>query len=200
MKIINFSEFGQTPIDEDEKSALIPYLTTLDELNSWEHENIIEARQWVLSSKILNQHDIFDVTFLLKLHKKMFDKTWEWAGCFRKTGKNIGCEVYNIRSELKKLYDDAEFWVSNQTYSIEQIALIFHHRLVKIHLFPNGNGRHARLLSDCIIKKFAPQHKIEWQGTNFTSSQELRKCYIMALRKADSGDYTQLFGLFLENV
>ena len=194
---INFVEFGQTPIDDDEKQALIPSLNTLEDLNVWEHENIIEARKWALNSRILNRYDVFGVEFLLKLHEKMFGKVWKWAGQLRTSGKNIGCDPYQIRTELKNLCDDAKYWFEHQTYSSEQIALVFHHRLVKIHLFPNGNGRHARLVSDCIVKKFAPERKINWQGKNFSSAEELRKNYILALRKADNGSYSELFNLFL---
>ena len=194
---INFLEFGQTPIDDDEKQALIPSLNTLEELNVWEHENIIEARKWALNPRVIGRYDVFDVNFLLKLHEKMLDKTWKWAGQLRTSGKNIGCDPYQIRTELKTLCDDANYWIEHQTYSVEQLALVFHHRLVKIHLFPNGNGRHARLVSDCIIKKYAPAKKIDWQGKNFRSSEELRKNYILSLRKADSGSYLELFDLFL---
>jgi Fic-DOC domain mobile mystery protein B len=193
----NFVEFGQTPIDDDEKQALIPSLNTLEELNIWEHENIIEARKWALNSRVLSRYNVCDVEFLLKLHKKMFGKVWKWAGQFRISGKNIGCDPYQIRTELKTLCDDAKYWLEYQTYSIEQLALAFHHRLVKIHPFSNGNGRHARLVSDCIIKKLAPSKKIDWQGRNLRSAEELRKSYILALRKADSGSYLELFDLFL---
>jgi Fic-DOC domain mobile mystery protein B len=193
---INFIEFGQTPIDDDEKQALIPSLNTLEELNVWEHENIIEARKWVLNPRVIGRYDIFEANFLLKLHEKMFGKTWKWAGQLRTSGKNIGCDPYQIRSELKNLCDDAKYWVEHQTYPSEQLALVFHHRLVKIHLFPNGNGRHARLVSDCIIKKLAPAKKINWQGRDVGSAEELRKKYILALRKADSGSYQELFDLF----
>jgi len=194
---VNFVEFGQTPIDEDEKQALILSINTLKELNDFEHENIIDARKWVLNSRVLSRYNIFEVEFLLKLHQKMFDKVWKWAGKLRTSGKNIGCDPYQIRTELKNLCDDANYWLEHKTYPIEQLALVFHHRLVKIHLFANGNGRHARLVSDCIIKKFAPEQKINWQGNNFKSAEELRRNYILALRKADGGNYTELFNLFL---
>lgn len=194
---INFVNFGQTPIDEDEKQALIPNINNLEELNIWEHENILEARKWALNSRVLNRYDVFDADFLFKLHNKMFNKVWEWAGKLRTSGKNIGCDVYQIRSELKTLSDDAKYWLEHNIYSVEQIALVFHHRLVKIHLFPNGNGRHARLVADCIIKKFVPNKKIDWKGRDKMSSDELRKKYILALRSADSGNYSELFKLFL---
>ncbi len=194
---INFVEFGQTLINEDEKQALIPSINTLEELNNWEHENIVEARKWALNHRILGRYDIFDSEFLFKLHKKMFDKVWKWAGKLRTSDKNIGCDSYQIRVELKNLYDDARYWTDNRTYSIQQLALVFHHRLVKIHPFSNGNGRHARLVSDCIIEKFMPADKINWRGKNFKTAKELRKAYISALRKADKGNYLDLFELFI---
>lgn len=198
MMKINFVEFGQTPIDEDEKQALIPSISTMSELNVWEHENILDGRKWALNLRVLSLYDVFDVEFLLKLHEKMFGKVWKWAGQLRTSGKNIGCDPYQIRTELKHLCDDARYWLENKTYSIEQIALVFHHRLVKIHLFPNGNGRHARLVADCIIKKLEPNKKIDWQGRDKMLSDELRKNYIFALRSADSGNYSELFRLFLD--
>lgn len=194
---INFVEFGQTPIDEDEKQALIPSISTMSELNVWEHENILDGRKWALNLRVLSRYDVFDVEFLLRLHEKMFGKVWKWAGKLRTSGKNIGCDPYQIRIELKTLCDDARYWFESKTYSIEQLALVFHHRLVKIHLFPNGNGRHARLVSDCIVRRFAPEKKIDWQGRDKMSSDELRKNYIFALRSADRGNYSELFKLFL---
>lgn len=128
----------------------------------------------------------------------MFDKTWNWAGQLRTSDKNIGCDPYQIRTELRSLYDDAKYWLEHQVYSIEQLSLVFHHRLVKTHLFPNGNGRHARLLSDCLIRKYSPEKKIDWNGKNFTSAKDLRRNYILALRQADKGNYSGLFKLFLD--
>jgi len=200
---INFFKLGQTLIDEDDKVGLIPSITNLSELNDWEHENIIEGRRWALNNRILNHYEIFDVDFLLLLHKKMFGKVWKWAGELRRSDKNIGCDYTQIRVELKKLCDDAKYWQANNIYSIAQIALIFHHKLVKIHLFANGNGRHARLVCDCIIKKFSTAKneikKINWRTNEIDSIEELRKKYIEALRKADKGDYQELFQMFLRD-
>lgn len=198
--MLEFTKFGQTPIDEDEKLGLIPSLTSLEELNIWEQENIIEGRQWALNSSVLKRNDIFDVAFIIKLHEKMFDKTWAWAGEFRKTNKNIGCEPYEIRIELKKLYDDVAFWIDNKNYSILELALVFHHRLVKIHCFANGNGRHARLVADCIVKKYQPTVKIAWDANNLFEEEQLRKKYILALQAADRTDYSLLFTLFLDKI
>ncbi len=198
---IRFDSFGQTPIDEDEKLGLIPDLETLDDLNIFEQENIIEAQKWINNSRTIGGSDVFEFDFLLKLHKKMFDQTWQWAGTLRKSNKNIGCDFHQIRIELRKLSDDVKFWLDNKTYNSREIALVFHHRLVKIHLFPNGNGRHARLAADCVIKKLDPAKKINWEGRDFEgkkfkSIDDLRKNYIQALRAADKADYRYLFELF----
>ena len=196
MNQISYSAFGQTSIDEDEKLALIPNLTRLEDINNFEHENIVEARKWALTNRTLKNSDLFDEGFLLNLHQKMFDKTWKWAGQYRRSNKNIGCDAYEIRSELRKLKGDIDYWLKNNTYSFKELSLVFHHRLVKIHLFSNGNGRHARLASDCLLKKYSPKEKIDWLGKNFSSVEVLRKDYIKALRKADFGDYSALFKLF----
>ena len=198
---IRFDSFGQTPIDEDEKLGLIPELETLEDLNIFEQENIIEAQKWINNSRIISSSDVFELDFLLKLHKKMFDQTWKWAGALRKSNKNIGCDFHQIRIELKKLSDDVKFWLDKKTYASKEIALVFHHRLVKIHLFPNGNGRHARLAADCVVKKLDPTKKINWdgrgfEGKKFKSIDELRKNYIQALQAADKANYRYLFELF----
>jgi Fic-DOC domain mobile mystery protein B len=127
----------------------------------------------------------------------MFNKTWKWAGSLRKTNKNIGCDYHQIPIQLKTLNDDAEFWLKNSTYFIDQLALVYHHRLVKIHLFPNGNGRHARMVADSIIKKYKSENNIKWEGNQNLPQEALRKKYIEALQKADIGNYELLFKLFL---
>ena len=201
MKISFFKE-GQTPINEDEIQDLIPNLFSLEDLNSFEAANISDARIWCLNNRILNDNNLFSLDFAIKLHKKMFNQTWKWAGNLRKSDKNIGCDSHLIREEYKKLQDDVTFWLENNKYSHKELAVIFHHRIVKIHLFPNGNGRHARLIADCIIKKYKGE-KINWLKIDlFQQNQEekikkLRKDYILALRKADNLDYSGLFQILL---
>lgn len=183
---------GQTPLDEEEKRGLIPSLITRADLDKWEQENIIAARSWLINKRILSKQDIFSDNFLISLHKRMFAQVWKWAGKFRKTNKNIGIEFYQIPIELRLLLDDAKFWQENSTYSLPDLAVIFHHRLVKIHLFANGNGRHARLAADAIIIKNACK-PLSWGGnSDLNKPDEIRKNYIAALKKADGGDYTDL--------
>lgn len=191
--MINYTYIsGQTPLDEEEKRDLIPTILTREDLDAFEQENILEARKWVMQKSVLNKADIFEEKFLCNLHKRMYGHIWKWAGKFRKTNKNIGVEYFQIPTELKILLDDAKYWLENKSFPIEEIAIMFHHRLVKVHLFPNGNGRHARLCADIVIAKYDAQ-KLSWGGnSDLTKPDEIRKRYISALREADSGNYQPL--------
>lgn len=183
---------GQTPLDEEEKLSLIPSLVTREDLDAFEQENILEARKWVMQKSILSRSEVFSEKFLLNLHKRMYGHVWKWAGTLRKSNKNIGVEYYKISTELYKLLGDVGYWKQNDVYAIDDLAIIFHHRLVKIHLFPNGNGRHARLCADVIIAKLGGK-KLTWGGSQeLVKPDEIRKHYIKALREADYGNYNAL--------
>lgn len=149
---LNYEE-GQTPINEEEKIGLkIASITTNAELNELEQQNIEQAIYWSLGKKITIQK-LLSEQFIKELHKRMFEDVWKWAGQFRKTEKNIGIESWKIPTELKILLDDVHFWLNNQTFSEDEIAIRFKHRIVSIHCFPNGNGRHSRLIADLISEK-----------------------------------------------
>lgn len=183
---------GQTPLDEDEKRDLIPTLITREDLDAFEQENILEARKWIMQKSVLAKQDIFTEKFILNLHKRMYGHVWKWAGTYRKSNKNIGIEYYLVPTELRQLLDDATYWLEHATYSVTDLAVIFHHRLVKIHLFPNGNGRHARLCADVIVAKYGGD-KLTWGGnSDLTKPDDIRKAYIAALREADAGNYEPL--------
>ncbi len=183
---------GQTPLDEDEKLGLIPSLITRSDLDKWEQENILEARKWLVNQSILTKYEIFREPFILDLHKRMFKHVWKWAGNFRKSNKNIGVEYFLISQELRLLLDDTKYWLENDTYNIADLAIIFHHRLVKIHLFANGNGRHSRLMADIIIIKYKGEPLSWGSNSDLTKPDEIRKCYIVALKEADRGNYESL--------
>ncbi len=173
-------EFGATPIDGDEAACLIPkHITVMPELNAFEHANILMAEQWALNSKFE-----FTVSYMKKLHKKMFDQTWKWAGEYRKTGKNIGVDAYRIESELKQLIEDVTYQIENRAFEFDEIAARFHHRLVLIHAFPNGNGRHARLMTDLLLKKNGKE-RFSWGSITSSCDKMTRRNYIAALRLAD---------------
>lgn len=144
---------GQTPIEEDEKEGLlIETISTKGELDEFEQQNIEEAMQWVFGRKF-KAKDVFTEQFICNLHRRMYSNVWAWAGNFRKTDKNMGVSKFQIPIELKALCEDAIYWMEHNTYPTEEMALRFKHRIVSIHCFANGNGRHSRLMGDIIIEK-----------------------------------------------
>lgn len=180
---------GATPLEIDEiRNLLLHHISTQKELDEAEAENIIQARQWVL---VQRQKDILTIPFLLKVHTKMFDRTWKWAGKYRSRTTNIGIEPYRIPIELECLLRDVKFWVDNSTYTFHEIAVRFHHKLVWIHPFVNGNGRHARLMTDLLLR--AHKHQaFTWGKNNLALAGDARKSYIESLRQADQHDYSAL--------
>lgn len=180
---------GATPLDPDEAFALIPKnITTQNELNEWEQMNILEAENWVFRKK---HKDIMSTNFIKELHKKMFSQTWLWAGEFRQTLKNIGVDPHKIPLELRNLCDDILCQLEFNSYPIDEIAARLHFRLVWIHPFPNGNGRHGRLFTDLFLISQGRQ-RFSWGKSNLTLPNEVRKKYIEALQKADRHDFTSL--------
>jgi Fic-DOC domain mobile mystery protein B len=148
---------GQTPLDEDEKDGLlIPTIATRSELDEFEQQNIEQAIQWALM-RSFKSDAIFTEHFICNVHRQMYAGVWGWAGEFRKTNKNIGVDKWHIPTELKYLLDDARYWHENDIYPPDEIAVRFKHRIVSIHCFPNGNGRHSRLMADIIIEKIYKQ-------------------------------------------
>ncbi|MDR9365678.1 MAG: mobile mystery protein B [Balneolaceae bacterium] len=181
---------GATPIDEDEKEALlIPHITTLEELNEWEQRNITDAYSWLDSTR---RKDILSEEFIRLLHKKMFGKVWRWAGNYRQSDKNIGVDWSRIPVHHRKLLDDVRYWIDQETYPADEIAARFHHRLVQIHLFPNGNGRHARVITDVLLEKMLDEEPFTWGSGNLMEENIIRDRYIEALRSADKHDYVPL--------
>lgn len=183
---------GQTPLDEEEKEGLlIPTVTTREELDEFEQKNIEEAILWVLTKK-LKKETIFTEKFIRDLHKKMYGSVWKWAGNFRQSNKNIGIDYWKISTELKMLLDDALFWIENKNFPEDELAIIFKHRLVSIHCFPNGNGRHSRLMADIIISKVFGQRVFSWGGDNLSYETNAREIYLKAIKLADKGNYSAL--------
>jgi Fic-DOC domain mobile mystery protein B len=183
---------GQTPIDEDEKEGLINnVISTRGELDEFEQLNIEKAIEWTLERKF-NINRILTEAFIKELHKKMFEDVWRWAGKFRTSNKNIGVDKFYISSELKILFDDCNFWIQNKVFSDDEISIRFSHRIVKIHPFPNGNGRHSRLIADILINHFFYKPVFSWGSINLTNKGEAREEYLKALQKADDNNYDLL--------
>ena len=183
---------GQTPLDEDEKDGLlIPSITTREELDEFEQLNIEKAIQWTFGKKI-SVEQLFSEKFIKDLHKRMYGEVWKWAGTFRTSEKNIGIKSYLIAIELKQLLDDAIFWKENSAYNPEELAIRFKHRLVSIHCFANGNGRHSRLMADLIMEKLYDSNFFSWGSANLVKATETRSNYIQSVRKADNNDIEPL--------
>jgi len=183
---------GQTPLDEDEKECLlIKAITTRGELDEFEQQNIEQAVQWTLM-RSFKQIEIFTEPFIKEVHKKMYGDVWTWAGEFRKTNKNIGVDKWQVSVELKTLLDDTIFWITKKLYEPDEIAVRFKHRLVSIHCFPNGNGRHSRLMADIIIEKIFKQPVFTWGARDIVHIGEMRKKYLVGIKTADKGDYKPL--------
>jgi len=183
---------GQTPLDEEEKEGLkIKSITTQEELDEFEQLNIEKAVEWTIHAN-LKPEKILTEKFVKDLHKKMYGDVWKWAGEFRKSNKNIGIKWTKIGIELKNLIDDTKYWIENKTYSPEEIAIRFKHRIVVIHCFPNGNGRHSRMMADIIMESIFGKEIFTWHRSNMVQGDETRKNYIVALRKADHGNIKPL--------
>ncbi len=182
---------GTTQLDPDEMEGLkFPHIQTRGELNELEQHNIQQGYKWLANQR--KHKDLLTEAFIITLHKQMLVQVWSWAGSFRRTEKNIGVDPLVIGVELHKLLDDAKYWVEHGTYGREEFAARFHHRLVKIHPFANGNGRHARIMTDVILEGVLEELPIKWGGVTLDVEGERRQNYINALRAADDNNYQPL--------
>ncbi len=185
---------GATPIDLDEAAGLIPgHLTVQRELNEYEEANILEATEWLFARR---RGDPLDERFIHTVHRRMFNQTWRWAGKPRRTDKNLGVTWFQIPEQLRQMLGDVRAQIEHRAYPPAEIAARYHHRLVAVHVFPNGNGRHARLMADLLLTDVAGQ-RFEWGRGSLITPTQLRARYIAALQAADAGDYRPLLA-FLE--
>ena len=168
---------------------MIPgHIRTQAELNQWEQANVMEGSTWALRFRT---RDFLSEAFVRELHRRMFGSTWRWAGTFRTTGKNIGVDAAQVSIQLRELLENTRYWIEHQTFTLDEIASRFHHRLVVIHPFPIGNGRHARLMTDVMLLRNGAA-AFSSGGANLEASGDARDRYLTALRAADAGDYALL--------
>lgn len=180
---------GATPLDPDEAEGLIPaHITTRAELNEWESNNVLQAEKWLLTRR---RSDILTLEFVRRLHKQMFDATWKWAGVFRTTGKNIGVDPAHIAPRLRDLCEDVKVQMAHKALTVDDIAARFHHRIVSIHPFANGNGRHARMMTDLLLTENGAV-RFNWGEGSLAGDGDVRTRYLTALRAADARDYAPL--------
>jgi Fic-DOC domain mobile mystery protein B len=185
---------GDTLLSPEELDQIIAiHITNREQLDEVEQNNIEDAFEWLLSKKFKGATVLLSRKFQDELHKRMLGKVWKWAGKIRSIETNIGVVPYEIETNRQHLIDDTLFWIQKSTYEPLEIAMRFHHRLVQIHCYHNGNGRHSRIMADLILDKIFNLPAIIWKGENFINSNDFRDQYISALKLADQGDYKQLF-------
>lgn len=179
---------GHTALSDDDRLGLIPsYIATRRELFDAEQRNIALA----LLRRQPTADQLLDDAYLRHLHGAMFNEVWTWAGRYRRTETNIGIDPTLISTEVRNLVDDARGWRSFGSYEPDELAVRFHHRLVAIHPFPNGNGRHGRIAADFLIAALG-QEKFTWGAGLQVTTDDLRLAYRRALERADHGDLTDL--------
>jgi Fic-DOC domain mobile mystery protein B len=179
---------ANTPLTPEERRQLIPsYITFRGELNEAEQANILEAIDWLRGPR----REVVGEDFLRELHRRMFGKVWRWAGHYRTTDRNIGVAPHRIGPETRRLLGDVRYQIEHHSLPPDEIAIRFSHRLVSIHPFPNGNGRHSRLAGDLLAAQLG-QPPFTWGRENLVTPGATRAVYVAALRAADAHDYDAL--------
>lgn len=171
---------GNTPIDEDEALGLrLTWVRTRGDLNEAEAANILDTRRAIRSPAI---DDVLDDLWLRQLHRRMFGDVWEWAGAYRLSDRNIGIDWTEVPAAVRNLVQDARAWFEDDDQQTPVAR--FHHRLVAIHPFPNGNGRHSRAAADYLCNALGIASPT-WGARTYADTAELRDAYLAALRTAD---------------
>ncbi len=183
---------GATPLSPDDTIDLIPSgISTRVQLDQFESTNIQQALQWAFSGK-RKPKDLLTVDFCLRLHARMFDKTWRWAGQFRQREVNIGNTAPTMVSvALRNLCDDAKAWIDYDSYPTDEIGIRFHAKMVNIHPFTNGNGRHSRIMADLLLISLG-RPPFSWGNAQLNRQSNARTRYISAIRMTDKGNFSSL--------
>jgi Fic-DOC domain mobile mystery protein B len=180
-----------TPLTDEERHGLSLPVLTRNELNNAEAENISDAMTWLfLSQRRLRPDSVAREAWLQRLHRRMYDQVWAWAGQYRTTDRNLGVPYWQIRMDMRDLEADAQAWLADTSatrFSDDECAIRFGYRLVVIHPFPNGNGRWSRLAADALIVALGGK-RFTWGGASLTEPGQLRRSYITALQTADTSE------------
>lgn len=184
---------GATPLNLDDMLGLkYKHIDTREQLNEVEAANILQGQIWASKlnkgAKELTRDDIFNRDFVSDLHKALFGEVWEWAGHFRKRELNIGVDPKNIAVDLHNFLEDAKCWLEFKHYDNLELSARIQHRLVQIHPFVNGNGRHSRVFTDIVRVYLLNEKPIKWANAKLENMTEERNSYISGLREADVGD------------
>jgi len=179
---------GHTELSPEDHDGLIPsYIATRGDLFDAEQRNIVQA----LLRRPPRAEELLDDRYLRDLHDAMFGQVWSWAGQYRTRETNIGIEPAQIAVAVRSLTDDIAWWVDSETFPIDEIAVRFHHRLVAIHPFRNGNGRHGRVAADYLARALGTE-AFSWGRNLELATGDLRRAYLSALQSADLGEIAPL--------
>jgi len=181
-----------TPLDPEELAGLkLSYISNRAELNAAEAVNLEAGLRWAGTSRSLQE--LLEAGFVCELHRRMFGDVWKWAGAYRKTDKNIGIPWWQVETQIAELLLDAVAWTGGASlaWPVDEIGARFHHRLVSIHPFPNGNGRHSRAAADPLLVALGAE-PFTWGQENLANPGAVRSRYVTALRAADEHDFDLL--------
>jgi Fic-DOC domain mobile mystery protein B len=178
---------GNTPIRPEEAEQLIPRISTIGELNEYEALNILRAHEWAFDSRPMKSTDPLEEPYVRELHHRMFDNVWKWAGSYRQTERNTGCDPKEIVQRISQLLANTRYWLENKT-STDEALLRFHHQLTGIHPFANGNGRHARMIADVVAVKYGRTEFTWGAGKDLVAQGDARTRYLAALRTLDANE------------
>ncbi len=190
---------GETPIDLSH--LLDKSIRTREQLNNAEAANILKPIVKYLGARPSKKLAPFDLNWFKQLHKEMFCDVWSFAGKFRREDLNMGIKWQNVQTELYKLEGDIAFWVENETFETLETAVRIHFQAVYIHPFSNGNGRWSRLLGNIFLKQ-NDHPLVVWPEETIGTESSIRGLYLAAVKKADTGDLSDLVDLhrqYLDN-
>lgn len=181
-----------TPLDPEESAGLkLSFIATRAELNAAEALNIEAGLRWAGTGR--STEEILHVDFLRELHRRMFGDVWKRAGDYRRTDKNIGVSWLQVEGQVVELLRNVTAWVGGEdrAWPVDEIGARFHHQLVAIHPFPNGNGRHSRASADLLIVALGSV-PFSWGRESLADTGDVRSSYVAALRAADHYDLSLL--------
>jgi Fic-DOC domain mobile mystery protein B len=184
---------GATAYTEEDLEGFVPdFEPTHEEINALEARNILDGQQWALRSSLSRVPGMLSDEYAKRLHKRMYGEVWRWAGQQRQRVTNIGVQPYQIPVEVRMLFDNVRYWIEQKTFPADELAIRLHHRLIFIHPFRNGNGRHGRMMADILLVRHFRAPRLPWGGELLGRDDPRREEYIAAMRAADKGQYHAL--------
>lgn len=106
--------------------------------------------------------------FLRQFHQQMFGESWKWASKLRASEFRAG-----------------KFRAGKFRRSDKNIGIRFHHHLVAVLPFPDGLGRHARLMANLIVERL-DRARFSGDRQNLIDATGIRRDYIATLQAADA--------------